>query len=221
MQVRVWDAPTRLFHWTLAACFVGLLVTSQVGGAAMAWHFRFGYGVLTLLMFRLVWGFLGGHWSRFATFMTGPSAIWQYLRGQGKPQDSVGHNPLGALSVVAMLLFLALQVTTGLMSDDEIANAGPLTRFLSSAWVGNATYYHKAIGKLILLGLVALHLSAIAYHFFGKRENLVAPLITGDKTLAFSAPNARDSCSERSRAALIFLVCVGLVSGAVIILDGW
>jgi len=218
--VRVWDAPTRLFHWALAACFVGLIVTSQVGGGAMVWHFRFGYGVLSLLLFRLVWGFFGGHWSRFASFMTGPSAVWQYLRGQGRPHDGVGHNPLGALSVVAMLLFLALQAATGLMSDDEIANAGPLARFVSSAWVGNATYYHKAIGKFILLGLVALHLSAIAYHFFAKRENLVKPMIMGDKKLDFAAFSARDSDAERGRAALIFLACAGLVGGLVIGVGG-
>jgi len=218
--VRVWDAPTRLFHWALVACFIGLFVTSQVGGSAMVWHFRFGYSVLTLLLFRLMWGLLGGHWSRFATFLVGPKAIWRYLRGQGMPHHGVGHNPLGALSVIAMLVFLALQITTGLMSDDEIANAGPLTRYVSSTWVGNATYYHKAIGKFLLLGLVALHLSAIAYHFFGRKENLVKPMITGDKTLDFAAPSARDSWFDRSRAALIFLVCVGLVSGAVIGLNG-
>lgn len=218
--VRVWDAPTRLFHWALALCFVGLLVTSQVGGGAMDWHFRFGYGVLTLLLFRFVWGLLGGHWSRFSTFVVGPRLIWRYLQGQGQPQDGVGHNPLGALSVLAMLVLLAMQVASGLMSDDEIAAAGPLTRFVSSAWVGNATFYHKEIGKIILLGLVILHLIAIAFYFFRKRENLVKPMITGDKSVDFAAPSARDAWPERRRAAFIFLLCLALVSGAVIGLNG-
>lgn len=218
--VRVWDAPTRLFHWALALCFVGLLVTSQVGGGAMDWHFRFGYGVLTLLLFRFVWGLLGGHWSRFSTFVVGPRLIWRYLQGQGKPQESVGHNPLGALSVLAMLLFLAMQVASGLMSDDEIATAGPLTPFVSSTWVSNATYYHKDIGKFILLGLVVLHLSVIAFYYFHKRENLIKPMVTGDKSLAFPAPSARDAWPERRHAALIFLVCSALVSGAVVALNG-
>lgn len=218
--VRVWDAPTRLFHWALVICVVGLGVTSQLGGSAMVWHFRFGYGVLTLLLFRFVWGLLGGYWSRFATFLVGPSAIWRYLRRQGRPQDSVGHNPLGSLSVVAMLLFLGLQVTTGLMSDDEISNAGPLTRFVSSAWVSNATFYHKNIGKFILLGLVVLHLCAIAFYYFRNRENLVKPMITGDKVISFSAPSARDNWSDRRRAGLIFLLCMGLVSSTVIGLNG-
>ena len=218
--VRVWDAPTRLFHWALVICVVGLGVTSQLGGSAMVWHFRFGYGVLTLLLFRFVWGLLGGYWSRFATFLVGPSTIWRYLRGQGRPQDSVGHNPLGSLSVVAMLLFLGLQVTTGLMSDDEISNAGPLTRFVSSTWVSNATFYHKNIGKFILLGLVVLHLCAIAFYYFRNRENLVKPMITGDKVINFSAPSARDNWSDRRRAGLIFLLCMGLVSSTVIGLNG-
>lgn len=220
MVVRVWDAPTRLFHWLLALCFVGLLITSQVGGMAMEWHFRFGYGVLTLLLFRLLWGVLGGHWSLFSSFVVGPTGVLRYLQGRGKPHDGVGHNPLGALSVLAMLLFLSLQVASGLMSDDEIAAAGPLTRFVSSAWVGTATYYHKDIGKLILLGLVALHLAAIAFYYFRKKENLLKPMITGDKSLPLPVPSARDGWSERSRAALIFLLCAALVGGAVVGLNG-
>lgn len=220
MMVRVWDAPTRLFHWALALCFVGLLVTSQVGGSAMDWHFRFGYGVLTLLLFRIVWGLLGGHWSRFSTFVVGPRLIWRYLQGQGSAQDSVGHNPLGSLSVLAMLLFLSLQVASGLMSDDEIAAAGPLTRFVSSAWVGNATYYHKDIGKFILLTLVVLHLGTIAFYYFRRHENLVKPMVTGDKSLNFAALGARDAWPERRQASLVFLVCVALVSSAVVGLGG-
>lgn len=220
MMVRVWDAPTRLFHWALALCVIGLLVTSQVGGSAMVWHFRFGYGVLTLLLFRVVWGLLGGYWSRFSTFVVGPKAIWHYLRGSEQAHDGVGHNPLGALSVLAMLLFFALQVASGLMSDDEIAAAGPLTRFVSSTWVGNATYYHKDIGKFILLGLVALHLAAIAFYYFRKHDNLVKPMVTGDKSLPFPAQSARDAWPERLRAALIFLACAAAVSGAIIALNG-
>lgn len=220
MLVRVWDAPTRLFHWALAFCFVGLVVTSQVGGMAMVWHFRFGYGVLTLLLFRVVWGLMGGYWSRFSTFVPSPAGVWRYLQGRSQAQADVGHNPLGALSVLTMLLFLFMQVASGLMSDDEIATAGPLVRFVSSAWVSNATYYHKDIGKLILLGLVALHLGAIAFYHFRRKENLLKPMITGDKSLAFPAYSARDGWPERRRAALIFLVCAAAVGGAVIALNG-
>ncbi|MDD3937474.1 cytochrome b/b6 domain-containing protein [Rhodoferax sp.] len=218
--VRVWDAPTRLFHWALSLCVVGLFVTSQVGGTAMDWHFRFGYGVLTLLLFRFVWGLSGGHWSRFSTFVVPPLLIWRYLQGQANPQDCVGHNPLGALSVVTMLALLSLQVASGLISDDEIAAAGPLVRFVSSTWVGNATFYHKEIGKFILLGLVALHLGAIAFYYFRKHDDLVTPMITGDKSVPIQAPSARDGRPERRRAGLIFLACAALVSSLVIGLNG-
>lgn len=211
--VRIWDAPTRLFHWALVVCFIGLIVSGQMGGAAMVWHFRLGYCILTLLLFRLVWGFHGGYWSRFTSFFYWPRQILSYLKGHGEPQQQVGHNPLGALSVFAMLIFLAFQVASGLMSDDEISAAGPLTRFVSSVWVSNATFYHKEIGKLGLLFLVVTHLCAIAFYFLRSRENLIRPMVTGDKTLSFPAPSASDTPSDRFRALIVLVVCAALVTG--------
>lgn len=213
--VRVWDAPTRLFHWALVACFVGLVVSGQIGGSAMVWHFRFGYGVLTLLLFRLIWGFQGGYWSRFTTFVYTPRQVLRYLQGHAEPHQHVGHNPLGAISVFAMLAFLALQVTSGLMSDDEISAAGPLTRLVSSQWVSYATYYHKEVGKLILILIVSLHLGAIAYYLLHKRENLIRPMVLGDKSLTFAAQEASDTVANRIKAALILLICAILVAGTV------
>lgn len=214
--VRVWDAPTRLFHWALATCFIGLVISGQMGGGAMVWHFRFGYGVLTLLLFRLVWGFHGGYWSRFATFFYWPRQIYRYLRGNGDPEQQVGHNPLGSISVFAMLGFMAFQVASGLMSDDDIAATGPLVRFVSAGWVNNATFYHKEIGKLMLLILVAMHLCAIAFYFFRKHENLVKPMVLGDKTLSFAAKSASDTAADRRKAGVIFLICVVLVASVVL-----
>lgn len=211
-SVRVWDAPTRLFHWILVICVVALVITAQVGGSAMDWHFRLGYTVLALLIFRLIWGFVGGHWSRFATFFYSPSRILRYLKGRGAPTDQVGHNPMGAFSVFAMLGILALQLTSGLMSDDEIAAAGPLTRYVSSEWVSVATFYHKEVGKLILLALVTVHVLAIIFYRLKKGENLVLPMITGDKQLDFPAQNANDRGSDRAKAAAI----IGLVGLAVV-----
>ncbi len=209
--IRVWDAPTRLFHWALAACVVALVITAQIGGSAMDWHFRLGYAVLSLLLFRLVWGFVGGHWSRFTAFIYRPSQILRYLQGQGAATDGVGHNPLGAFSVFALLGFLSLQVGSGLCSDDEIAAAGPLTRFVSSEWVSLATFYHKEIGKLVLLALVALHLLAIVFYRIKKNENLVKAMLTGDKTLDFAAPSASDRTADRVKAAVVLLLCAGTV----------
>ena len=209
--VRVWDAPTRLFHWMLAASVVALVVTAQIGGSAMDWHFRLGYGVLVLLLFRLLWGFVGGHWSRFGSFVVGPAKALAYLRAGAAAPTSVGHNPLGAFSVLALLCFLALQVGSGLLSDDEIAASGLLVKFASSVWVGNATFYHKEIGKLILLALVALHLAAIAFYRLQKGEDLVRPMLTGDKTLDASVPASSDKTGDRLKAAVILAICAALV----------
>ena len=179
--IRVWDLPTRLFHWLLASCVVGLVITGSVGGNWMNWHLRLGYAVLTLLLFRLVWGFLGGHWSRFSSFIYAPSSLLAYLKGQARPEHSAGHTPLGALSVFALLLILGAQVGTGLMSDDEISVFGPLVRFVSGDTVALATSYHKNVGKFIVFALVALHVLAIVYYHLVRKQRLVPPMIVGDK----------------------------------------
>ena len=213
--VRVWDLPTRLFHWSLAACFVGLVVSGQVGDAAMVWHFRLGYTVLSLLLFRLVWGFVGGRWSRFSVFVVGPVAVWRYLQGRGTALQSVGHNPLGALSVLALLGFLLLQVATGLFSDDEIATTGPLAKMASSVWVGRATYYHSEVGKYILISLVFLHIAALVFYRVRRNQNLVRAMVVGDKEFATPFENARDDGRSRLVAGIVFLMCCALVAGVV------
>jgi cytochrome b len=115
--IRVWDLPTRLFHWTLALAIVGSVVSAKVGGNAMTWHFRLGLLALALVAFRLLWGVVGGRWSRFASFIYAPATVLRYLRGQAAPGEhlDVGHNPLGSLSVFALLAIVAVQVTTGLI----------------------------------------------------------------------------------------------------------
>ncbi len=211
-QVRVWDLPTRVFHWTLAACVIALVVTGQIGGAAMDWHFRLGYVVLTLLLFRLAWGLVGGHWSRFSSFLYAPSTLLRYLRGQGGPELNTGHNPLGAGSVFALLLFLLAQVATGLISDDEIASSGPLTSLVPSAWVSQATWYHHSVGKLVLIVLVSLHMAAILFYFLRKHQNLVRPMLLGDKEIEQALPSSRDDARTRLLAIVLLAVCAGLVT---------
>ncbi|MCM5681685.1 cytochrome b/b6 domain-containing protein [Schlegelella sp. S2-27] len=212
MKTRVWDLPTRLFHWALAACVIGLVVTSKIGGHAMAWHFRLGYAVLALLLFRLVWGMVGGHWSRFGSFLYGPGTIVRYLRGQGEARHRVGHNPLGSLSVFGLLAVLAAQAGTGLFADDEIANMGPLARFVSTELSLRLTWYHKVVGEPLVLGWVALHLLAIVFHAVVKRERLVVPMITGDKELALPAPGSADTATSRLLGLCILIVCAGAVA---------
>ncbi len=213
--IRVWDLPTRIFHWALALCVVGLLVTGNIGGNWMNWHLRLGYAVLTLLLFRFVWGLVGGHWSRFSSFLFAPSAVWRYLRGQSLPEHNVGHSPLGALSVWALLFILLAQVGSGLFSDDEIAFFGPLVSFVSSEVVGQATSYHKNIGKFLVLGLVVLHLAAILFYKVVKKTSLVKPMVLGDKqlphALTATLPSAQDNWRTRLLALVVLVVCAAIV----------
>ena len=169
--VRVWDLPTRVFHWLLALAVIGLVITGKVGGNALVWHMRLGLLVLALLAFRLVWGLVGGRWSRFASFVHGPATVLRYLRGQARPGEhlDVGHNPLGAGSVFALLAVLIAQVATGLLADDEIATTGPLNKYVATATGLLATGWHKGYGQWLLLGLVALHLGAIAFYRWRHR----------------------------------------------------
>ncbi len=211
-STRVWDLPTRIFHWALVASVIALVVTAQIGGNAMSWHFRFGYTVLSLLLFRVVWGLIGGRWSRFASFIYAPRTVLQYLKGLGRPEHSVGHNPLGAGSVFAMMLFLLAQVGSGLFSDDEISNSGPLSKFVSNAIVSSSTWYHKEVGKRVLIALVILHIGAILFYLFKKKENLVKPMVNGDKMLEDKVESSRDDAGSRAIAAIVFAVCVGLVT---------
>jgi len=219
-KVRVWDLPTRLFHWALAASVVGLVITGNIGGNWMPWHGRLGYAVLTLLLFRLVWGFVGGHWSRFSSFAYGPASILAYLRGQGRPEQGVGHNPLGMLSVLALLLILFAQVASGLFADDEIAFTGPLAGLVSGDWVGLATSYHKQVGKVVLLALLALHLLAIAFYKLVKKQNLVRPMIEGDKHMPEPVQASADTAGQRWLALVVVLLCAAAVYGLVSLGDG-
>lgn len=212
VPVRVWDLPTRIFHWTLALAVVGSVISAKTGGGAMVWHFRCGYLVLTLVTFRVLWGLLGGRWSRFASFAYTPVTLLRYLRGRATPQEQleVGHSPTGALSVFALLGLLLVQLGTGLVADDEIANLGPLNRFVSTEFAARATSWHAAYGQWLLIALVVLHIAAIVYYRVRKRVDLLGPMWNGDKQLAAGTPASADGVSQRLLALALAAACVGL-----------
>ena len=211
IQIRIWDWPTRIFHWALAMLVVALVITGNVGGNAMVWHFRCGYAVLSLLIFRLIWGFCGGHWSRWRQLACTPALVWQYFKGSTPPNAFLGHNPLGSLSVIAILSLLALQVGTGLFSDDEIFNMGPLASLVSQSTVSLATSWHKGFGKTFIILLVAVHLLAILWYFLKQKQNLTTAMLNGDKTSDKPAPASQDGLANWLLAALCILVSAGLV----------
>jgi len=212
--VRVWDLPTRMFHWALVFCVLGSFVSAKIGGNALVWHMRFGYVVFSLLAFRLLWGFVGGRWSRFASFLYGPATLLRYLRGQGRSDEhlDVGHSPLGSGSVFALLLFLAAQVGSGLFADDEIATTGPLNKFVSTAAGLTLTTYHKTGGQWALILLVLLHVVAIVVYRVRQRKDLVGPMISGDKMLPAGVPSSHDTRATRALAVVLLTACAAVVA---------
>lgn len=176
--IRLWDLPTRLFHWLLVLAVAGAVITIKTG--AVDWHQRFGLLVVGLLAFRIIWGFTGSTYARFTTFVRGPGAIAAYLRGQWQ---GVGHNPLGALSVLALIGLFGFQAVTGLFANDEIAFNGPLYPLVSSDWSDTLSSWHR-LTEWFLYGLVILHVAAVVFYSKVKKDNLMKPMITGKKPVA-------------------------------------
>ncbi|MGB8714917.1 MAG: cytochrome b/b6 domain-containing protein [Rhodanobacteraceae bacterium] len=182
--IRVWDLPTRLFHWLLAVLVLLQFGTAEWGWLDMRWHMRFGYAVLVLLGFRIVWGLIGSETSRFAQFVRGPLRAWRFFKASiaDREHRTIGHNPLGAWSVLAMLCSLAVQAATGLFASDDIINFGPLNGRVSGSTAELMTTIHHW-NKWVLLVLIGLHIIAVLMHLIGKRDNLIGPMITGMKTV--------------------------------------
>lgn len=176
-RIRVWDLPTRLFHWVLAILVVASIISGKIGGNLIDWHGKFGLAILGLLTFRIIWGLVGSTYARFASFFPTPGRIRAYFRGEWKEP---GHNPLGALSVFALLGLLALQVATGLPGNDDIAFRGPLFDLVGKALSDRMTGIHK-LSINLLFALIALHVAAIMFYARVRRDNLVKPMITGWK----------------------------------------
>jgi cytochrome b len=216
-RVRVWDLPTRIFHWLLAASVISSIVSGLRGGNALEWHMRLGYLAFALLLFRIVWGLVGGRWSRFGSFIYAPGTLLRYLRGEqlaGEHLD-VGHNPLGAFSVFGLLALLVLQVGTGLFADDEIATTGPLIKHVSGAASLALTRWHKLSGQWLIVALILLHIAAIVFYLVRKKQDLVRPMIHGDKLLRPDVPASRDTTRTRLLALALAALCAGLVAWVV------
>jgi cytochrome b len=173
----VWDLPLRLTHWALVFTVAGAWLTHYAGTQWFAWHERLGYATLVLVVFRVAWGFVGTRHARFANFLRGPAAVVAYLRGGAEP---AGHNPLGALSVLAMLAALLFQASTGLFANDEIANSGPFYGWISQETSNRLTGLHATNSDLLLI-LLGLHLAAVAWYAIVRGRRLVPAMLTGRK----------------------------------------
>jgi len=193
-NVRVWDVPVRAFHWTLVVLMAVSYFSGRAGGDWMKLHFWSGYAILTLVLFRILWGFLGSTTARFSDFIKGPSAVFGHLRellGKHGPHDA-GHNPVGGLMVVALLFAVLLQAATGLFSADTDMGTvnGPLAMKVTDKVVEKATAFHHFWINLILL-LVALHVLAAIVYLVWKRQNLIGAMFTGHKPRHHVVPDGK------------------------------
>jgi len=209
----VWDAPLRFAHWALVLCVAGSWATHYAGAAWSNWHARCGYAVLVLIVFRVAWGFVGTRHARFASFVRGPRRVIDYLRsGQGAPV--VGHSPLGALSVLAMLALLLLQAASGLCANDQIAFTGPFYGWVSQATSHRLSSLHQANSDW-LLALIALHVAAVAWYGIARRRPLVPAMLTGRRP-ASEVPPGEEITESRAWLALAIVVALaGLLALAI------
>lgn len=203
--MRVWDLPVRLTHWSFALLVPAMWWSAE--NSQWAWHKRLGMVLLGLLVFRLLWGFLGTRTARFSSFVKGPGALMAYLRGSAGP--AIGHSPLAALSVLALLGVMLVQVGAGLFAGDPYDGmTGPLNPLVGIAIADALTEWHEWF-YWVVLGMVALHLAAIAYYGAFKHDDLVSPMVSGQKTVEASIEeNDRANWSR-------FAICAGIALGLV------
>ena len=183
---KVWDLPTRLFHWALAGTVLtGLYLGEFRQFSTIQLHFYFGYATGALVAFRLLWGLVGPRPARLSALFPSPGRLAGYVGGmfRRRPSGVPGHNPVGALSVLAMLLTLGVQVASGLCSeDDSLFSQGPLAPYLDPSTVVSMTAVHHYSSR-VLMALIVLHLCAILFYRVWKREDLVTSMVTGWKTV--------------------------------------
>lgn len=185
-RVRIWDLPVRLFHWTLVVLLCVSYFSGRAGGDWMKLHFWSGYAILTLLLFRIAWGFVGSTTARFSHFVKGPGAWFYYLKSfaTGRKTFDVGHNPVGGIMVVVLILAVLAQAGAGLFSADTDMGTvnGPLANSISDKWVDRLTFFHK-FWVNVIIGLAALHILAALTYLVLKRQNLIGSMFTGRKPL--------------------------------------
>jgi cytochrome b len=215
-HINVWDLPTRAFHWLLVVSFAVAYFSNLFGVSYFVYHLWSGYFVILLVVFRLFWGLIGAHHSRFINFIRHPKETFDYLRDllKGKSKNYHGHNPLGAWMVVLLLITLLIQAVTGLFSNDEIFNTGPLYAYVShevSLWL---TAIHKDLFYWIFAAVVVHVLAVLAYLFF-KRDNLIKPMITGIKPA--DEGDIKQVKSSSLWLALFLIVVISAVLAGIIV----
>ena len=217
-RVRVWDLPTRIFHWAFAVLVVFSFATGKVGGGWMEWHLKSGYVILALLLFRLAWGFVGSGTARFARFVRGPRAAVEFAREtlRGRHPFTDGHNPMGGWMVMFMLAVLILQTATGLFADDEIATQGPFAAKVSNTLVARMTTIHK-FNEWAIVAAVSLHALAVATYQWGLKVDLLGPMVHGWKHVPAGLRPVETAHASSILALLIATIAAALVYWLVVV----
>ena len=212
IKIRIWDIPTRLFHWSLVVLLSVSFYTGLSGGfVEMDYHMLSGYCILSLVLFRILWGFFGGYYARFTTFVKGPTRVIQHAVSLLKKEPPYpGHNPMGALSIVAILLALLLQASTGLFANDDIMLEGPLTHLVSYDTSRMMTRIHKT-NIWIIGGLAGLHIAAILFYQFYKKDRLIAAMFSGKKMLNDVEQHQVSLVRELLLASAVLTLCASTV----------
>jgi cytochrome b len=208
VRVRVWDLPTRVTHWTFVIAITFLWWTADTG--RMEWHRWAGYTMLALLLFRVYWGFFGSSTARFSRFVRGPRAIGAYLKGSWPA--AVGHNPLGALSVIGLLGLMLLQVSLGLFAVDvDGIESGPLSLYVSFEGGRAAAEWHEIVFNALLV-LIAIHVAAVLFYLAARRQNLSAAMVSGKRNFETDLPPMTPGSWPR---LLVGIVLAGAITWAV------
>ena len=220
-KVRAWDLPTRVFHWLLALLIVSAVLTRKFGGIELYWHKLNGYAVLTLLVYRVIWGFIGGSTARFSAFIHSP---WRAMCYGGdillrRSRRYLGHNPLGGWMVLALLGVLAFQTLTGLFANDDALAEGPLVGLVSYDMSGYLSTLHR-MGIKIVAGLVAVHIAVNLAYRFWKKEDLITPMLTGMKKRDYYQDQFEARFGSPWLALICLLLAAGIVVGSIKLLGG-
>ena len=209
-RVKVWDLPVRIFHWTLVLLIAFSWWSGKEGGNVMQYHMWSGYAILTLVLFRVVWGFCGSSSARFTDFVRGPRAAIAYLRTltERRAGAHLGHNPLGGWNVVLLLVCILIQAGTGLFANDDIVTEGPLYKLVTKERSDFLTAIHY-YNFYVILALAAAHIGAVLFYLIYKADNLVKPMFTGYKM------RAAGDAAPRLASTWLAAVLVAIAAGAV------
>ena len=212
----VWDAFVRVFHWSLVLLFTVSVASGKVGGEWIVWHMRSGYAILALVTFRLIWGFVGGEYARYVSFVASPIRAMKFAKGllSKTHEHVIGHNPIGGWMVIVMLLLLATQAILGLFSNDEIATTGPLARYVSDETSIKLMGRHRTIGD-ILLALVGIHIAAVLFHVLVKKDGLIRAMFSGNKELPPHLASQAHAARKASLATGFVVISVAVAAVAI------